>query len=147
MRNLLRSRVCRGSYAISLNACRKVRILTKYHFLVFPSNTFNPIVDAPLTHPHFRACLHTLTTRQSTDSLLIATLIHAVSGHGPLCTMYLLVDRLVHGNTLTSAVVIENIKVANKSISSSGAPCVFLTGPTSKVKPAGSTKVLPPTHF
>jgi len=46
--------------------------------------------------------------------------------------------RLVHGNTLTAAVVIENIKAANKSIdfdsrSITGDPCVFLTGPTSKV--------------
>jgi len=52
------------------------------------------------------------------------------------CTLRLV--RLVHGNTLTAAVVIENIKAAAKSIdfdseSSTSAPCVFLTGPTSKV--------------
>ncbi|CAN0267764.1 unnamed protein product [Scytosiphon promiscuus] len=45
--------------------------------------------------------------------------------------------RLVHGNTLTSAVVIENIKAAAISIDfdsgNTSAPCVFLTGPTSKI--------------
>lgn len=49
--------------------------------------------------------------------------------------------RLVHGNTLTAAVVIENIKAAKESMndalcaydSITSAPSVFLTGPTSKV--------------
>lgn len=52
----------------------------------------------------------------------------------------LLDGRLVHGNTLTAAVVVENIKAASNSMTSaqsvhgSTAPSsVFLTGPTSKV--------------
>lgn len=60
--------------------------------------------------------------------------------------------RLVHGNTLTAAVVVENVKAAvamdptatfctnsadtpagSRASSSSNKPCVFLTGATSKV--------------
>lgn len=54
-------------------------------------------------------------------------------------------SRLVHGNTLTAAVVVENVKTAVASstgpsdghsdswASGSNPPCVFLTGATSKV--------------
>ncbi|CAN0515621.1 unnamed protein product [Ectocarpus sp. 12 AP-2014] len=46
---------------------------------------------------------------------------------------------LVHGNTLTAAVVIENIKAASESITSGSS--VFLTGPTSKIGRALALKL------
>lgn len=84
---------------------------------------------------------------------LMAFSVLAVT-HSVLQLLTLPADRLVHGNTLTAAVVIENIKAASKSITSAlsgyesitSAPSVFLTGPTSKVGVLG-VHLFPPDYF